>query len=81
MNHAIQTSIKLTYAFILEGLIARQQGTDLTAAANSSARPDFDWDLVLDKANTFQLMLPVRNILTSIARNWRAPIPKQFLRS
>ncbi len=33
----------------------------------------------MDKANTFQLILPVRNILTSIARNWRAPIPKQFL--
>ncbi len=37
------------------------------------------WDLLIDKAQTFQLILPLRQILATIARDWGAPVPEQAL--
>lgn len=37
------------------------------------------WDLLIYKAQTFQLILPLRQILEPIARDWGAPIPEPAL--
>ena len=44
-------------------------------------RDQIDWDLLLEKAQAFQLVLPLREFLVPIAQRWGAPIPAQALQT
>ena len=51
MDHYSQARYELIKAFIIESFVARLNGTDLDTAVNLTARPDFDWDLLLQIAD------------------------------
>ncbi len=51
---------------------------DLAELINDQ-KEQISWDLLLDKAQTFQLVLPLRHVLMPLAQEWNAPVPEQTL--
>lgn len=42
---------------------------------------ELDWDMVLEKAAEFSLVLPIRQVSERLAADWQAPVPAQVLQA
>jgi len=44
-------------------------------------KEEIHWDLLINRAQTFQLLLPLQQMLLPLARDWGAPVPQEALQA
>ena len=82
---AIRTLAPESNLIYLSGHLLLHHGGDELLWSNDIAELLFrfstglDWNMILDKAKEFRLVLPLQHVLRRLAREWHAPIPDWLL--